>query len=438
MIEAPARTAPDRATRTRLGASAWAVGIALGSIALTWVVGKWLQAHGTRLFTGLPPLTGVWDLSLTWRAMPALVIGILTIRYGLGLARRVSWGTLLVLAGMASLAWSTSLAFTEGVGGLVGPPSAPSDYLASVPFVGAPHAFLLGFVPRIAAYSTHVRAHPPGFVLLLWAMGRLGLTGAGWVALLELLVAASAVPAVLLVVREIADASVARRAAPFLAMLPAFSAATSGDAVFLGVSAWAVTALVLATAGGRRSGTLAAAGGAVFGVGLLLSYGLVLVAAVPTAVSASRRRVRPLAVAGLVTVAVLALASLAGFDWLAGLSATRREYARSIARFRPYAYFLFADLAALAAVLGPAVWAALPRVRDPRMWVLVGAGLAAVAVADLSGLSKAEVERIWLPFMPWIAVATGAAFTSEREERGWLAAQVGWAIALELSVRWPW
>jgi hypothetical protein len=28
-----------------------------------------------------------------------------------------------------------------------------------------------------------------------------------------------------------------------------------------------------------------------------------------------------------------------------------------------------------------------------------------VALADASGMSKAEVERIWLPFIPWLTVS---------------------------------
>ena len=28
-----------------------------------------------------------------------------------------------------------------------------------------------------------------------------------------------------------------------------------------------------------------------------------------------------------------------------------------------------------------------------------------VALADASGMSKAEVERIWLPFIPWLTIS---------------------------------
>jgi hypothetical protein len=49
--------------------------------------------------------------------------------------------------------------------------------------------------------------------------------------------------------------------------------------------------------------------------------------------------------------------------------------------------------------------------------------MAAVAIlaADLSGLGKAEVERVWLPYEIWLLAATAWLPTSQR--RGWLAVQ---------------
>ena len=82
-------------------------------------------------------------------------------------------------------------------------------------------------------------------------------------------------------------------------------------------------------------------------------------------------------------------------------------------------------------MLGPAVIAGLT-VRPTGRWrLLVVPALAAVAVADLSGLSKGEVERIWLPFMPWITLAVVACCrgASGRGPGRWLAAQAGLAIA---------
>jgi hypothetical protein len=39
--------------------------------------------------------------------------------------------------------------------------------------------------------------------------------------------------------------------------------------------------------------------------------------------------------------------------------------------------------------------------------LVAGTGLA-VLVADLSLMSMAEVERIWLPFVPWLTLAVGS------------------------------
>jgi hypothetical protein len=62
--------------------------------------------------------------------------------------------------------------------------------------------------------------------------------------------------------------------------------------------------------------------------------------------------------------------------------------------------------------------------------------VAAVALADLSGLSKGEVERIWLPFAIWLIVATALLPTSAR--RGWLIAQAALALAVNHLVLTVW
>jgi hypothetical protein len=51
-------------------------------------------------------------------------------------------------------------------------------------------------------------------------------------------------------------------------------------------------------------------------------------------------------------------------------------------------------------------------------------------------MSKAEVERIWLPFVPWVLVATAALPRPER--RAWLTLTVTAGLALQLLVRMPW
>jgi hypothetical protein len=121
-----------------------------------------------------------------------------------------------------------------------------------------------------------------------------------------------------------------------------------------------------------------------------------------------------------------------------------------VARLRPFSYFWLGNLGAFAIVLGPTTAAGLARLRDRRLWLLVGAAALAVAVADASGLSKGEVERIWLPFAPWILLAgaavVGPSMTSPDRDgapygsrmRAWLALTMASGLAIQLLLRTTW
>src|SRR5207244_2684327 len=140
-------------------------------------------------------------------------------------------------------------------------------------------AFLSHFVERIGTYHQHARAHPPGMLLLLWVMAHVGLRGPGWEAALDIAGGAAMVPAALISLRAVAGEDRARAAAPFVTFAPAAVwIATSGDAFFAGVTTWAVALTILSIRRrGFRSHALALVGGALFGAGLMLSYGVVLV-----------------------------------------------------------------------------------------------------------------------------------------------------------------
>jgi rSAM/selenodomain-associated transferase 1 len=402
-------------------------------------VGRRLQEGGVRMQVNAPPLTGNVDPRVRSTSLAAIAVGAVGIAGADRWSQRLAFRRLLWLSFGAALAWGLALAFWDGSTGLTRSPLSAVDYLRAVPFVRSPDAFIGTFFERVSGYPSHVRVHPPGMVLLLWGMGQAGFGGAGWAAALEHMSAAASVPAVLLAIREIAGETRARAAAPFLMLTPAAVFWSSGDAVFLGVGAWAAALLILSTGRrGRRADLLALAGGALAGAGLFLSYGLVLLGLVPLSVAVARRRWRTLAVAALPILAWVGWPLLFGWSWVEASAVTRREYGESLARVRPYGYFVFANPAALLIALGPAVWVALARLRDRRLWVLVGAALVAVAVADLSGLTKGEVERIWLPYMPWITAATGAAFVGSGQRRRWLAAGVGWALVVQLVVFSPW
>ena len=179
-------------------------------------------------------------------------------------------------------------------------------------------------------------------------------------------------------------------------------------------------------------------GGALLGAGLHLSYGLVVVGTCVVAALWYSRRVRPLAVATIGASIVTAAFLLAGFAWWRGLTETRDAYDAGIARFRPYSFFLFANLAALAFAVGPVVAVGVARLRG-RLWWFVGAVLAAVAIADLSGMSKGEVERIWLFLAIPLAAATASlSAPGDRAPHRWLAVQCSAAIVLAVTFAARW
>ena len=166
---------------------------------------------------------------------------------------------------------------------------------------------------------------------------------------------------------------------------------------------------------------------------MYLSYGLVLGGLLAAARAhrsrASTRLARPAMVASRRrggAALVVAAFTLAGFSWLDGYAKVRVIYAASIAAARPYSYFVWANLAAVAFAIGPAGIAGLRRVvtRPVGPYLVVVAAVAAMLLADLSGMSKAEVERIWLPFAVWTCLACAEL----PRPRRWLAAQAVLAL----------
>jgi hypothetical protein len=212
----------------------------------------------------------------------------------------------------------------------------------------------------------------------------------------------------------------------------------NADAVFAAPVAVALAMVVLATSRrGRRADLLAVGGGVVFGGALLLSYGVSALALPAIAVAVWRHRLRALAWAALGSAVVVLAPLLFGFWWIDGLEKTRHQYAITIASVRPYSYFVVANLGVAALALGPATVAGLARMRGAGIW-LVGGALAALLAADISGLSKSEVERIWQPFYPLLLLAGAFVATNERSARRWLAAQVAVAVVLQCTLRSPW
>jgi hypothetical protein len=59
-----------------------------------------------------------------------------------------------------------------------------------------------------------------------------------------------------------------------------------------------------------------------------------------------------------------------------------------------------------------------------------------MAVATLSDLSRGEVERIYLPWTVWLLPL--AAALPVNALRGWLAAQLGWALLIAATTTLSW
>lgn len=399
-----------------------------------------LEADGRDLVLYTPPVLGGYrggDHGNFWIpvVVAVLLVGALPI-----LAQLRRWPAVLVVSAITSLGWWSALAAIDGLHGLVRGLEWSAEFDAAAPAVAQePGAYLASFVEQLPEYGIYIRSHPPGVPLVMGALHRAGLQGEWWAAALILLTAALGVVAVLITIRELAGEAWARRAMPFLVLAPAAMwIATSFDALFIGVGSWFVALLALAcTRRARRSDALAIGAGALAFAAIMLSYGLVLLGCSAVLIALATRRVRPLVVAsGTALALTLALVPL-GFWWFAGFLGTSEEYFE-FGLDRPYWYFVVGNVGAWALALGPATFVALTRMCDRRLWFIVGGGLGAALIADVSGMSNGEVERIWLPFTIWVVVAGAVLATTVRTTRAWLALQVLSALVLAWFVSPLW
>jgi hypothetical protein len=306
---------------------------------------------------------------------------------------------------------------------------------------------ILDFQPH--SWITHVSGHPPGALLTFVWLDRIGLSGGAWAGAFCLLVGSSAAAAVVVAVRAVSDEPTARRAAPFVAVAPtAIWIAVSADAYFTGVAAWGIALLALAANRSVRWPiAVAACAGLLLGWGVFLNYGLVLMGlpALAVLIAAHNRRAALTALAAAVPAAAAVVLSfaLAGFWWFDGYILVRQRYWQGIAVNRPFQYWSWANLASVACAIGLGSVAGLGRVFDvgairrlSGLELLVLAAVAAILCADLSMLSKAETERIWLPFMVWLTAAP--ALLPRSTHRWWLAANVLGALVINHLILTNW
>lgn len=439
---------PDSTARSRpvppsdLLAAAVVIALVAASVVgtLWWNPARQL---GPTSFKGAPADFGEWPILGTPfphtgpGTVPAVLIAILAVLYGPSLASRLPWGRALLLGYITAVGWITSLALVDGwQGGFAKRLTPGTEYLAEVPGITDIPAMLAGFTDRIAhgqpdSWTVHVAGHPPGATLVFVWLDRIGLGGGVAASTVCVLVGALVAVAVPATVSILGHNDRARVALPFLALFPgAVWMGVSGDALFAGVAATGIALLALAAV---RHVLWALPAGVILGFGIFLSYGLIALGAVAFAVVVVTRAWRAFGLTVASALAVVGLFALGGFWWLDGYHAVVDRYYEGIAGDRPYSFWVWANLGCLALATGPAIGPALRRavsgVRTaPRVAAVVIGALVTVAAADLSGMSKAEVERIWLPFAVWLLAA--AAFLPARSARWWLALQAATALAV--------
>jgi hypothetical protein len=406
-------------------------------------------------FADTAPIFGWWNAHAGWGSVPAVLIGLAAVLWGPGLAQRLRWRPLTLLTWATSCGWAFALAMIDGwQRGFAGRLTARHEYLRQVPTITDIGEALRTFSDRILDFQpnswiTHVSGHPPGALLTFVWLDRIGLGGGAWAGLLCLLVGSSAAAAVIVAVRALTDEATARLAAPFVAVAPtAIWIAVSADGYFAGVAAWGIALLALAVRRTVRFPAVAAASaGLLLGWAILLNYGLALMAlpalAVLLAATDWRACLRALAVAVPSALLVVAAFAVAGFCWFDGYTLVQQRYWQGIAVNRPFQYWGWANLASVVCAIGLGSVAGIGRVFDiaairrrAGLHLLVIAALVAILCADLSMLSKAETERIWLPFTVWLTAAP--ALLPAKSHRWWLAVNVVGALLLNHLILTNW
>lgn len=411
-----------------------------------------------------PPLHAEWMPRLGPGTPAVLALAVLAVV----LAPRIQnlpWRRLLLVVYVLGLAWMLGLATVDGLDGIGVILETQYEYLRTARAVTDFGETLRIYIDRIPLDSednwpVHIAGHPPGALLFFVVLVRVGL-GSGLAAgLVVTVIAASTAVAVLQTVRRLGAESLARRAALFLTIGPAaIWMSVSGDAVFAAFAAWGMLALAIAATseGLLRQAASGLLAGMLLGYCVMLSYGMPLLGVLAVTILFLARSWGPLPWAVAAALAVVGAFALAGYAWWEAFPVLQQRYWDGVASRRPAAYWMWANLAAVSISAGPWVGTAVgaaaatvlrrgptsspgrpddgERIRRIVAWVAL-AGAAMCLFADLSQMSRAEVERIWLPFIPWMLI--GTALLPPRWRRIGLGVQAGFAIVTQHLLATGW
>ncbi len=402
----------------------------------------------------VPPLHAQWLPRVGAASVVALVLAAAALVWAVPLADRLPWRRLLWVSYVAGLVWALTLALVDGADGGLRALGFSTEYLPTAREIEDVGLMVRDYVDRIPYahpdnWPIHLAGHPPGAVLFYVGLVRIGLGGTLAASLVTVALAASIAVAVLVTMRRLGAEPAARRAAPFLVLSPpVLWYAVSADAMFAAVAAWGLTGLAFAATSRRTRPMVgwSVVAGLLLGSCVMLSYGLPLLGPLAVAVLFLARAWRPFPIVAAAAALVVLAFAWWGFAWWEALPVLRERYEDGLAGERPATYWIWGNLGALALACGPALGAGTgllvahrltgrtPGVRVPAL--LATAAWSAILVADLSGMSKAEVERIWLPWMPWLLL--GTALLPDRWRRPLLAAQLLTALLLQHLLNTTW
>jgi hypothetical protein len=383
-----------------------------------------LLAHhwGVRLGEKLPPFWMHWSPRLSRPAIASVAVAVV-------LVCAVPWAIDRVRSGavFAALAYGATLAlglavnaarlgtagwshvFYRGPGGSY---EAYHEYLPALRTLDRHLTFYVGhYTQLLSALPTHAKGNPPGPVVVMYL---LRLTTAGRLTLACVAVGALCGPLAYLLGRELgATAAVTgERRGRVAAALTMFSPAvvlfgvTSADYAFAGLGTLGAWLLV-----GRRP-AMRAAGCVVVAVASFFSWLLLAIPVWAVLCVLRREGLRPAvraAIAALTAIVAFTviLRLVWGYEPIAILRALGPIYARGEATKRPYAFWVFGSPAAWLAMIGaPIVWAAARALGRREASALALASI--IVVSAVAGFTRAETERIWLPFVPLACVAAAS------------------------------
>ena len=290
---------------------------------------------------------------------------------------------------------------------------APNEYLPALPTVDlGPGYFLDRFAELVPSMPVHVAGHPPGLPLV---MHFLGLDTPARLAAFCIVAGAIAAPLTYGLARELLEERGARLAGLLMAISPQalMFGVTTADAVYATLGLLAAWPLARAS---RRARLL---GAVMLFVASLFAWSLLAVGAWAAILAWRRHGLRSAielsAICGVVLLALHgAFAALTGFDPIGTVRATEEVYRLGIASIRPYWYWLFGSPVGFLLVLGiPISWLALrelARGTDEAVAIF-----AVLAIAAVLGFTKAETERIWLFFAPFVCLAAARALDRRPE-----------------------